>query len=234
MAPRKIALVTGANKGIGFEIARQLTEADVEVIVGARSQERGMTAADAIGAQFVQLDVNDEASAADAASSVERDYGRLDILVNNAGVLHELHRPLPSETPMEIVRRTYATNVFGVIVVTNAFLPLLRRSPAGRIVNLSSRFSSLTRALEPGRMILLAYNSSKTALNAVTLQYANELRETPIKINIVDPGHCATDINGRTGERTAAEAARLPVQFALLPNEGPTGSFVSEEGVVPW
>jgi NAD(P)-dependent dehydrogenase (short-subunit alcohol dehydrogenase family) len=230
------ALVTGANKGIGFEIARALRTQGVDVIIGARDRSRGAEAARTLETDFVQLDVTDDESVARAANEVESGGTALDILVNNAGVLLELDHRDPTSVPIELVRRTFDTNVFGAIRVTNAFLPLLRRAPAARIVNVTSRLASLSRALEntPSHLIFLAYNSSKTALNAVTLQYALALRGTPIKINSVDPGHSATDINGRMGDRPPSEAARLPVRLALLPDDGPTGAFISNDGEVPW
>jgi NAD(P)-dependent dehydrogenase (short-subunit alcohol dehydrogenase family) len=230
------ALVTGANKGIGFEIAKALRSHGVDVIIAARDRKRGAEAARALDAHFVQLDVTDDQSVARAAGEVESGGATLDILVNNAGVLLELDHRDPALVPIELVTRTFDTNVFGAIRVTNAFLPLLRRAPAARIVNVSSRLASLTRALEgtPSHLTFLAYNSSKTALNAVTLQYAIALRGTTIKINAVDPGHSATDINGRMGDRPPAEAARLPVRLALLPDDGPTGAFISNDGEVPW
>jgi NAD(P)-dependent dehydrogenase (short-subunit alcohol dehydrogenase family) len=230
------ALVTGANKGIGFEIAKALRTQGVDVIIGARDRSRGAVAARTLATDVVQLDVTHDESVARAANEVESGGTALDILVNNAGVLLELDHRDPTSVPIELVRRTFDTNVFGAIRVTNAFLPLLRRAPAARIVNVTSRLASLSRALEntPSHLIFLAYNSSKTALNAVTLQYALALRGTPIKINSVDPGHSATDINGRMGDRPPSEAARLPVRLALLPDDGPTGAFISNDGEVPW
>jgi NAD(P)-dependent dehydrogenase (short-subunit alcohol dehydrogenase family) len=143
----------------------------------------------------------------------------------NQGIGYEIAKAL----------RSRDTNVFGAIRVTNAFLPLLRRAPAARIVNVSSKLASLRRAFDTaGRLTFLAYNSSKTALNAATLQYALALRGTPIKVDAVDPGHSATDINGRMGDRPPSEAARLPVRLALLPDDGPTGAFISNDGEVPW
>jgi NAD(P)-dependent dehydrogenase (short-subunit alcohol dehydrogenase family) len=230
------ALVTGANKGIGFEIAKALRTQGVDVIIGARDRGRGLEAARALGTDFVQLDVTDDESVMRAANEVEKDGPSLDILVNNAAVLLELDYRDPTSVPIELVTRTFDTNVFGAIRVTNAFLPLLRRAPAARIVNVTSRLASLSRTLAntPSHLTFLAYNSSKTALNAVTLQYALALRGTPIKINVVDPGHSATDINGRMGDRPPSEAARLPVRLALLPEHGPTGAFISNDGEVPW
>lgn len=230
------ALITGANKGIGFEIAKSLRSQGVDVIIGARDRCRGEDAAATLDVGFVELDVTDDASVSRAADEVRSGGDTLDILVNNAGVLLELDHRDPMLVPIDLVMQTYDTNVFGAIRVTNAFMPLLRRSSAARIVNVSSKLASLSRALEttPGHLLFLAYNSSKTALNAVTLQYALALRDTTVKINAVDPGHSATDINGRMGDRPAAEAARLPVRLALLPDDGPTGAFISNEGEVPW
>jgi len=229
------ALVTGANKGIGFEIAKGLRSEGVHVIIGARDRRRGADAARALDVGFVQLDITDDESVVRATAEVQSRGDTLDILVNNAGILLELEHREPALVPIEIVKRTYDTNVFGAIRVTNAFLPLLRRAPAARIVNVSSKLASLSRALDTAsHLTFLAYNSSKTALNAVTLQYALALRGTPIKINAVDPGHSATDINGRMGNRSPAEAARLPVRLSLLPDDGPTGAFISNDGEVPW
>jgi NAD(P)-dependent dehydrogenase (short-subunit alcohol dehydrogenase family) len=234
----KVALVTGANKGIGYEIARRLgAGGGTVVLVGARDPEKGRTAAERINGVPVRLDVTDEASAAAAAKWIEREYGRLDILVNNAGILLERGEQ-PSGTTLELIRRTYETNVFGVVAVMNAMLPLLRRAPAGRIVNVSSGLGSLTWCTTPGHpyheRALLAYNSSNTALNAVTVAYATELRDTAIKVNAADPGYCATDLNGHSGYRTAEQGATAAVRLATLDSDGPTGRFFDEDGAVPW
>jgi NAD(P)-dependent dehydrogenase (short-subunit alcohol dehydrogenase family) len=229
----KTALVTGANKGIGLEIARGLRALGMDVLLGARDPIRGKEAADAIGATAIELDVTDEASIARAAASVDV----LDVLVNNAGVLLERGAP-PSATPMPLLLDTFAVNVFGVVAVTNAFLPALRRAPAARIVNLGSGLGSLTFASTPGHVYalntLLAYNSSKSALSAVTLSFANELRSTAIKVNVADPGYCATDLNAHSGPRTAAQGAVAALRLATLPADGPTGGFFDDEGEVPW
>ncbi|WP_433216391.1 SDR family oxidoreductase [Dactylosporangium sp. CS-047395] len=229
----KTALVTGANKGIGLEIARQLRALGLHVLVGARDPLRGKEAATAIGAEFLQLDVTDPDSIAAAAGQVEV----LDVLVNNAGILLE-RGALPSATPVAMLRETFEVNVLGVVAVTNAFLPALRRAPSARIVNLGSGLGSLAFTADPSHVYaqnpLLAYNSSKTALAAVTLSYANELRSTPIKVNLADPGYCATDLNFHSGPRTPTQGATAAVRLATLPDDGPTGAFHDEDGVVPW
>jgi NAD(P)-dependent dehydrogenase (short-subunit alcohol dehydrogenase family) len=238
----RVALVTGANRGIGFEIARQLGREGFAVLLGARNAERGAAAAarlaaEGIDARPLALDVTDAASIAAAAATVARTVGRLDVLVNNAGVI--LDRGIrPSEVPLEVLRATYETNVFGAVAVTQAFLPLLRRSPAGRVVNATSELGSLAQNQNPdfefAEVKQLAYNSSKTALNAITVQLAHELRDTPIKVNAADPGYTATDFNGRRGTQTVEEGARAAVRLALLPADGPTGSFFNAGGPLPW
>ncbi|MFI0450351.1 SDR family oxidoreductase [Actinomadura sp. 6N118] len=242
MPVEKIALITGANKGIGFEIARQLGEQGSVVLVGARDEVRGKAAADTlaglgIAAAPVRIDVTDPASIADAAVQIERHYGRLDILVNNAGIAGGF-TGAPSEATTDDLREVYETNVFGVVSVTNAMLPLLRRSDAGRIVNMSSHVGSLTLNADPrspfANLNMIAYQSSKTALNAVTIAYAKELRGTPIKVNAANPGSVATDINHHRGQRTPAEGAVIAVRLALLDDAGPSGAYLSEDGDVPW
>ncbi|HYN92969.1 MAG TPA: SDR family oxidoreductase [Pilimelia sp.] len=242
MAETTVALVTGANNGTGYEVARQLAGQGVTVLLGARDHGRGQAAADALRAEgaavtFVPLDVTDADSVSAAATAVERAHGRLDILVNNAGILAE-SGPAPSAATPEVLRRTYETNVVGVLAVTNAMLPLLRRSPAARIVNLSSELGSLTLTTTPGTHYaaypLVAYNSSKSAVNALTVSYANELRDTGITVNSVTPGYCATDLNGHSGPRSAAEGAAVVVDLAIRPTGAVTGGFFGAEGVLPW
>jgi NAD(P)-dependent dehydrogenase (short-subunit alcohol dehydrogenase family) len=231
----RIALITGANKGIGFETARRLQDNGVTVLIAARSPERGREAAEKLGARHVPLDVTDEGSVASAAKWVEQEYGVLDILVNNAGIGGAW--AAASATQLDAVREVFETNVFGVIAVTNAMLPLLRRSRAARIVNVSSRLGSLRLMGDRGSELwpteAMAYPASKTALNMVTVQYAKELHQTPIKVNMVCPGHTATDLNNHQGHRTAAQGAAISVTMALLPDDGPTGTFVSDEGPIP-
>lgn len=242
MSEPKIALVTGANKGIGYEIARGLGAAGATVLVGARDAARGGDAAEKLAAEGytavpVELDVTDPLSVSAVAARVEREYGRLDILVNNAGILVERGQR-PSQAPVDALERTFATNVYGVVAVTNALLPLIRRSAAGRIVNMSSGLGSLALTSDPdgpyAAFPLLAYNASKSALNAVTVSYANELRDTGIKVNAADPGYCATDMNGHAGPRTPAQGAIAAIRLATLPDDGPTAGFFSEDGAEPW
>jgi len=237
----KVALVTGANKGIGLEIARQLAQQGGTVLIGARDEQRGQEAAKTLQnegaeAHFIHLDVTDQATIDAVVQKIESEFGRLDILVNNAALA--LDRTPPSQLDMEILRRTYETNFFGVFAVTKALLPLLRKSEAGRIVNMSSGLGSLTQTSDPNwpfaEVNLLAYNSSKTALNALTVQFANELRSTPIKVNAADPGYVATDLNDHRGYRTVQQGATAPVRLATLPADGPTGSCYDEDGIVPW
>jgi len=241
MSDRRVAVVTGANKGIGLEIARQLAREGVTVFIGSRDEARGRAAAEklraeALDARPLRLDVTDEKSVAAAASLLEREAGRLDILVNNAGIA--IDDGPPSRVSGEVLRRTYETNVFGLVRVTQALLPLLRRSTAGRIVNLSSGLGSLTLNSDPSwpfaSVKYLAYNSSKSAVNAITVQLAWELRETPIKVNAADPGYVATDMNQHQGVRSVEQGAATPVRLALLPPDGPTGGYFNDDGPIPW
>ncbi len=242
MEPEKIALVTGANKGIGLEIARQLAREGIYVLLGARDRERGEAAAAglrAVGlsAEHLEVDVTDLEGIHRASAIVEQRFGRLDILVNNAGVALD-GASRPSQVPPDVLRRTYETNVFGPVAMIQAFLPLLLRSPAGRIVNVSSGLGSLAQNSDPGyefaHVKALAYNSSKTALNAATVLFAAELRDTPIKINAADPGFTATDLNAHRGTKDVSQGAATPVRLALLPEHGPTGGFFDDQGAVPW
>jgi NAD(P)-dependent dehydrogenase (short-subunit alcohol dehydrogenase family) len=230
----KIALITGANKGIGFETARQLGSQGMTVLVGARDEERGREAAHALGeagadARSVQLDVTDAKSIQNAAKWIEAEFGRLDVLVNNAGTASVARRGYPpSQTSLDDMRAVYEINVFGVIAVTNAMLPLLRRAAAARIVNVSSEVGSITSQSDPASPLSqmpasAQYPSSKAALNMLTAMYAKELRDTPIKVNAANPGYTATDFNDHRGFRTAAEGAEPSVYLATLPDDGPSG-----------
>jgi NAD(P)-dependent dehydrogenase (short-subunit alcohol dehydrogenase family) len=241
MTDQKIALVTGANKGIGLETARQLGAAGMTVLMGSRDEARGRAAADG-ERRYVGLDVASEESVGKAAAWVEAEYGRLDVLVNNAGITGGSWAP-PSQTPLDVMREVYETNVFGVITVTNAFLPLLRRSASGRIVNVSSEVGSIALRSDPDNPMAampptLPYTSSKTALNMVTVMYAREIPE--MRVNAANPGYTSTDLNGNSGFRTAAEAAEVSVHLATLPDDGPTGVLWGYQwgpggyGVLPW
>jgi NAD(P)-dependent dehydrogenase (short-subunit alcohol dehydrogenase family) len=245
MAPqpveRKIALITGANKGIGQEISRPLGRQGMTVLIGARDEGRGRAAAETlqsegIGAHYIRLDVTSQNSIEQAAQWIEGEFGRLDILVNNAGIL--IDDAPPSELDLEVLRRTYATNVFGPVAVTRAMLPLLRKSAAGRIVNMSSGLGPLALTSDPGwefaHINLLAYNSSKTALNAMTVQFAKDLRDTPIKVNAADPGYTATNLNHHTGTQSVEQGARIAVRLATSPADGPSGGFFDDDGSLPW
>lgn len=239
----KIALVTGANKGIGLEIARGLGKAGVTVLVGARSPERGEAAvatlrAEGHDAAFVRIDVTDAGSVTAAAEQVDAAYGRLDILVNNAAIISRAEGWTPIDTPVEVVRETFETNVFGVVAVTRAFAPLLERSAEPRIVNVSSEvgsFAAMTNPESPFYMLKgVGYQASKSALNAVTVAYAKHFAGTAFKVNAVNPGYCATDLNDNAGHRTPEEGSRAAIRMALIGADGPTGTFESEEGPHPW
>ena len=232
-----IALVTGANKGIGYRIVEQLAERGMTVLLGGRDQKRREAAAVELGVEPVALDVTDPASVAAAAAHVRTAFGRLDVLVNNAGIAGTGAVP-PSDTTVEAVREVFDTNVYGAIRVTNAMLPLLLRSPAPRIVNVSSMVGSLAQQSDPaGRLSVIppnvAYPMSKTALNAVTVQYARELAGR-VLVNAADPGYCATDLNDHRGWRSAAEGAAIAVRLATLDADGPTGGFFNDDGPLPW
>jgi NAD(P)-dependent dehydrogenase (short-subunit alcohol dehydrogenase family) len=228
-----IALITGANKGIGLETARQLGGRGMTVLLGARDEARGREAeaalrAEDIDAHYVELDVTDAKSARRAAEWADARYGRLDVLVNNAGIA--AWSGLPSETSLDVMRQVFETNVLGVITVTNAMLPLLRRGARARIVNVSSEIGSVTfmsdRSSPAWQMpASIPYPASKSSLNMVTAMYAKELAGTPVKVNAANPGYCATDLNGGTGFRSAAEGASVSVHLACLPDDGPTGTF---------
>jgi NAD(P)-dependent dehydrogenase (short-subunit alcohol dehydrogenase family) len=254
MTTTKIALITGANKGIGFETARQLGGQSMTVLIGARDEERGEAAAGKLRAEgadahFVQLEVTDPASIKRAAEWIEATYDHLDVLVNNAGIPTVAGRgALASQTSLDDMRAVYEVNVFGVVAVTNAMLPLLRRAPAARIVNVSSEVGSISGQTNPASPLAqmpasAQYPSSKAALNMLTAMYAKELKDTPIKVNAANPGYTATDFNHNSGFRTAAEGAEPSVYLATLPGDGPTGIhwghiWTTDQtggyGIIPW
>jgi NAD(P)-dependent dehydrogenase (short-subunit alcohol dehydrogenase family) len=239
----KLALVTGANKGIGFETARQLANADVQVIIGARDAAKGAAAAaklkgEGLNVDAITLDVTDAASIAAAAKEIGAKYGKLDILINNAGIGVQDGTTKVSEQKMETWRKTFDTNVFGLIAVTQAFLPLLEKSHAGRIVNLSSLLGSITLHADPKSPIynfkVAAYNVSKSAVNAYTVQLAYELRDSKIKVNAVHPGHVKTDMGGAAAPMELVDGAKSSVAMALIGSDGPNGSYTHMGRTLPW
>ncbi|GAA6621123.1 SDR family oxidoreductase [Scytonema sp. NUACC26] len=239
---KKIALVTGANKGLGFEISRQLAKAGLTVLVGARDEIKGAEAAEKLQAQgldvqSIKLNVTDISSIATAAKNIEERFGKLDVLVNNAGIFHDWGIN-PSDLDLKVFKETFETNVFGAFAVLQAMLPLIRKSNAGRIVNISSTLGSLTDTLDPNSHYFqfrgLAYQASKTALNEITVQFAKELTDTPIKVNSACPGWVQTDMGSADAPGTVEEGADTPVWLATLPEDGPTGSFFNSRKPVPW
>jgi NAD(P)-dependent dehydrogenase (short-subunit alcohol dehydrogenase family) len=242
----KVALITGANKGIGLEIARQLGQKGFTVLIGARDEERGDRAvttltASGINAYRLHLDVTDESIVQQAAQRVLQQFGKLDVLVNNAAICPEYTNDRfikGLELNLKMLREVYETNLFGVFTVTQAFLPLLKQSEAGRIVNLSSTSGSLTDQSDHHSELYdyttLAYNSSKTALNMMTVVFAKELADTAIKVNAACPGWVKTDMGTQDAPRSIEQGAREPVRLALLPSDGPTGGFFNEQGSIAW
>ncbi|OHV70445.1 SDR family oxidoreductase [Mesorhizobium sp. LCM 4577] len=249
MTTRKNALVTGANKGIGFETARRLAALDYKVWLGARDAERGEAAAQALrteglDVEWLALDVASDGSVAAAAKAVAAQTPSLDVLVNNAGIAPgyvealgpdgRYERP-PSREDVADMKATYDVNVFGPVRVTQAFLPLLAASPASRIVMVSSYLGSLARASGNSQSPnVMGYGSSKTALNAVTLAFARELAPRGIMVNAAAPGYTATDLNAHRGGRTVQQAAEIIVRLATLEPGGPTGGYFDENGPLPW
>lgn len=248
----EIALITGANKGIGFATARLLGERGMTVLLGARDDVAGRKAESALvdaglRARYLPLDVTDESQVRAAAATVEADYGRLDILINNAGIVRADGTGEPSATTLATMRTVFETNVLGVITVTNAMLPMLRRAEAARIVNVSSEVGSIASMTDPESplwiLTSLPYPVSKSALNMVTAMYAKELRDTPIRVNAANPGYCATDLNHHSGFRTPEQGAAISVHLATLPDGGPNGQLwgylwtkdgAESDGVLPW
>lgn len=244
MSSKKIALVTGANKGIGFETVRQLAAKGITVLLGARDEKRGTEAAgrlqaDGLDVHFLQLDVNDTASQDNAAKFIADKFGKLDILVNNAGVAKDF-RVSASKGTLEQWRETFETNVFNLVSLTQKLLPLVRKSEAGRIVNLTSILGSLTLNTDPKSPIAMAsssgtaYNASKAALNMFTVHLANELKGTSIKVNAAHPGWVKTDMGGEEAPLDVIEGAKTSVELATLPDSGPTGGYFHLGQTLPW
>jgi NAD(P)-dependent dehydrogenase (short-subunit alcohol dehydrogenase family) len=243
------ALITGANRGIGFAAARQLGDSGVTVLVGARDPRKGEEAAgllreQGIDPEVVMIDVTDPASVRAAAADVEEKHGHLDILINNAGVLPEATAAEQVEGPIDLqmFKATFDTNVFGAVAVTEAFLPLLVAAPAGRIVSVSSTMGSLADQADPESgyygMVMPAYQSSKAALNSMTIGLSKALTDTSVKVNVVCPGWVKTDLGGSENKAaapmTAEEGAAIITRMALIDADGPSGGFFDQNGPVRW
>lgn len=229
-----IVFITGANKGLGHEAARRLSDLGHEVIIGARDIARGQAAAAALGKRFVQIDVTDDGSVRAAADDVSAHEGHIDVLINNAGVSEGM---IPiDQLQVQQAQRVYDTNVFGVIRVTSAFLPLLRKSAEPVIVNVSSGLGSFARTHDTGslesQIVAPIYTSSKAALSMLTTQYSKAFPE--MRVNAVDPGFTATDLNGGRGVQTVAEGTDVIIAMAILGPDGPTGTFQDRHGHVGW
>lgn len=244
--PTKVALVTGATRGIGLETARQLADQGVCVLLAGRNPEKAVEAArklksTGLDVEACTLDVTQAESIAVSTANVARKYGRLDILVNNAGIRIEEYGRRPSEQPLQQWRETFETNLFGLVAVTQAFLPPLRMSAAGRIVNVSSLLASLGTHSDPGSYAyspkfksLPAYSASKSAVNSWTVHLAYELRDTSIKVNAVHPGYTKTDMNAGEGTFDIPTGAKTSVRMALLDSDGPSGSYVHMGDTLQW
>jgi NAD(P)-dependent dehydrogenase (short-subunit alcohol dehydrogenase family) len=239
----KIALVTGGNKGIGFETARQLAQKGVHVLLGSRDHAKGVDAAlklqsEGFPVEALTLDVTSVASIAAAVKEVDKKHGHLDILINNAGVMADAKGKKVSEQTLDVWHKTFETNLFGLIAVTQAFLPLLRKADAGRIVNLSSVLGSLALHSDPTSPIydfkVPAYNVSKTAVNGWTVQLAYELRDTKIKVNAAHPGYVKTDMGGEEAPMEIVDGAKTSVALALLDASGPNGAYIHMGETLPW
>jgi NAD(P)-dependent dehydrogenase (short-subunit alcohol dehydrogenase family) len=241
---KKVALITGANKGLGLETARQLGKQGITVLMGARDLAKGEAAAaalkkDGIDARAVKLDVNDPADYVAVAKAIEKDFGVLDILVNNAGVMLDNRKGNEtSTTSSDVLKKTFDTNFFAVIALTQALLPLLRKSAAGRIVNLSSILGSNTLHATKGSYVYdaktFAYDASKAALNSFTIHLAHELQGTKIKVNSAHPGWVKTDMGGEGAQLEIEEGGKTSVELATLPDDGPTGGYFHLGKPLPW
>jgi NAD(P)-dependent dehydrogenase (short-subunit alcohol dehydrogenase family) len=246
MTGKKIALVTGANKGIGFETSRQLAGLGIKVFMGARDETRGAAAvevlrAEGLDVESVLLDLTRSDQISQVRALIEKNFGRLDILVNNAGMAHpeeELFVNSTATVSRQALRQTFEVNFFGLVELTQALLPLIRKSPAGRIVNVSSMLGSLTLHSDPGAGLgdfkLLAYDASKCAVNQFTIHLAALLRNTQIKVNSAHPGWVRTDLGGKEAPMEPEEGARTSVALATLDNDGPSGGFFHLGETMPW
>ncbi|WEJ85000.1 SDR family NAD(P)-dependent oxidoreductase [Kluyvera intermedia] len=239
----KVALITGANKGIGYETALKLGQQGVTVYIGARDEQRGNAAAgrlkaSGIDARFIKIDLGDYATIDHAAEMLEHEHGRLDILVNNAGIM-STEDGSPVTTEMSVVKKTFDTNFFGALYVTQKVIPLLQKAASARVVNVSSGLGSLALNQDPSWEFadakLIGYNASKAALNMLTVQLAWVLRESAIKVNSANPNFTNTELlPDTTGGRPVEDAARVIIHLALLPEDGPTGGFFEDDVSLPW
>jgi NAD(P)-dependent dehydrogenase (short-subunit alcohol dehydrogenase family) len=247
MVDKKIALITGANRGIGFETARQLGRKGIKVLLGARNEKLGKEAAaklkdEGLDVEFLLLDANDEKTHAGAAKYIQEKFGRLDILINNAGVNLEGNpgnsvKPA-SQASLETYRRTFEINFFSLVALTQRLLPFIKKSASGRIVNLSSILGSSILHSQPGSPIydakVPAYDASKAAVNSFTIHLAYELKDTPIKVNAAHPGWVKTDMGGENAPMEIEDGAKTSVALALLADDGPTGRFIHLSEELPW
>jgi NAD(P)-dependent dehydrogenase (short-subunit alcohol dehydrogenase family) len=238
----KIALITGANKGIGFEVARQLGKHGCAVLIAARDPKLGQQAAaklskEGIDAHPIELDVTNRQTIESARAQIEKDFGHLDVLINNAGINAPGDGP-PSKVDLDAANRVIQTNFLGALAVTQAMLPLIRKSSAGQIINVSSELGSITGFGDPNwkfaSVKFIGYCASKAALNMMTAQLAAELRDTNIKVNSVNPGYTATDLNNHTGPQTIEQGSAEIIRLALIPDNAPTGQFLETGGQLPW
>ena len=243
-AVKKVALITGANRGLGLETARQLGRQGITVLVGARELAKSEAAAselkkEGIDARAVKLDVSNAADYAAVAKLIEKEFGRLDILVNNAGIFLDSRGPNQTgKTSPEILRKTFDTNFFAVVALTQTLLPLLKKSDAGRIVNLSSILGSLALHATKGSYVYeaktFAYNASKAALNSFTIHLAHELAGTKIKVNSAHPGWVKTDMGGEGAQMEIVDGVKTSVELATLPDDGPTGGYFHMGKPIAW
>jgi NAD(P)-dependent dehydrogenase (short-subunit alcohol dehydrogenase family) len=237
---KRVALVTGANRGLGFEISHQLAKQGVKIVMGVRDVMKGQVAAnrllqDGLDVEFRYLDVTDTESIETIRGYLDETYGKLDILINNAGACLDSGKQ-PSEVNLDIIRQTLEINFIGAVAITQALLPLILQSEAGRIVNMSSGRGSLTQHGDSNYHYAktLAYNSSKTALNSFTVMLAAELKDTTIKVNSADPDWCRTDMGTGMATYSAEEGADTPVWLATLSSDGCTGGFFNSRNRIPW
>jgi NAD(P)-dependent dehydrogenase (short-subunit alcohol dehydrogenase family) len=236
---KKIVFITGANKGIGYEVARQLAAQEFVVLLGARDPQRGTAAAQKLSAEgevyFIPIDVADEQSIAAAAEMVSKQWGKVDVLVNNAGISEYPAKIQPSDVEPSLFKKIFETNVIGAFTVIYHFLPLLKQSKTAQIVNISTTQGSLTLMADPNSTVLnvLAYNTSKTALNAITISLAKDLASEPICINSISPGWVKTDLGTDAASRTVEQGAAIIVKLATMENP-PTGKFLDDNGEIPW